>query len=201
MGVTIETKAVFLGDFIDRGSQSAAVLERLSTGAFPTPFVALRGNHEQTMLDAFDDESVFESWRHFGGLETLASYGVDVSQVMRGVGYDKARQQMVDKTPIAHRRFVDSLPLTHELGGYFFCHAGIRPGVALGRQSPADLMWIRQEFLNSDVDHGKVVVHGHSPVSQPEIRINRINIDTGAYATGVLTCLVLEGTTRRFITT
>ncbi len=193
--------AVFLGDYIDRGPQSAAVLDRLCRGAFPTPFVALRGNHEQTMLDAFDNDSVFEPWRQFGGLETLVSYRVDVSQLMRGQGHEAARLQMAEKTPAAHREFLNSMPLTHELGDYFFCHAGVRPGVPLARQSAADLLWIRDEFLASPAFHGKVVVHGHTPVSAPDIRPNRINIDTGAYATGVLSCLVLEGTTRRVIST
>lgn len=192
---------VFLGDYIDRGPQSAAVLDRLSRGAFPTPIVALRGNHEQTMLDAFDDESVFEAWRQLGGLETLVSYGVDVSQLMRGQGYEAARAQTLEKTPATHREFLNSLPLRHELGDYFFCHAGVRPGVPLARQAAADLLWIRHEFLDSSAFHGKMIVHGHTPVSKPDIRPNRINIDTGAYATGVLSCLVLEGATRRVIST
>ena len=119
--------AVFLGDYIDRGLQSAAVVDRLCRGAFPIPFVALRGNHEQTMLDAFDSDSVFEPWRQFGGLETLVSYRVDVSQLMRGQGYQAARLQMAEKTPAAHREFLNSMPLTHELGDYFFCHAAFGP--------------------------------------------------------------------------
>jgi serine/threonine protein phosphatase 1 len=193
--------AVFLGDYIDRGPQSKAVVDRLCRGAFPTPIVTLRGNHEQTLLDAFDDESVFASWRQFGGLETLMSYGVDVSRLMRGLGYDNARAQLLEKTPAAHRKFLEASSAAHELGDYFFCHAGVRPGVALARQADADLLWIRDEFLESPAFHGKIVVHGHTPVAAPDVRPNRINIDTGAYATGVLTCLVLEGRTRRIIST
>jgi serine/threonine protein phosphatase 1 len=192
---------VFLGDYIDRGPQSQAVVDRLCRCAFPTPIVTLRGNHEQMMLDAFDDHTVFASWRQFGGLETLMSYGVDVSQIMRGLAFEQARTQLLEKTPAAHRKFLESLSATHELGDYFFCHAGVRPGVALARQAAADLLWIRDEFVESPAFHGKIVVHGHTPVGEPDVRPNRINIDTGAYATGVLTCLVLEGATRRLVST
>jgi serine/threonine protein phosphatase 1 len=196
-----EATTLFLGDYVDRGPASAAVLDRLCKGDFPTRIATLRGNHEQMLLAAFEGEEIFASWRQYGGLETLASYGVDVSQAMRGVGYDDVRARLIDRAPVEHRKFLEALPLAHELGDYFFCHAGVRPGVALARQSAEDLLWIRDDFLASDAFHGKVIVHGHTPASAPEVRPNRINVDTGAYATGVLTCLALEGTTRRFLST
>lgn len=200
-GAPAEVVTIFLGDYIDRGPRSAEVVDRLQRGAFPTAIVTLKGNHEQTMIDAFADPNTLGAWRQFGGLETLVSYGVDVSQVMRGLQFEDASRRLAEKTPTEHRQFLESLPLKYELDGYFFCHAGVRPGVPLSAQSAAELLWIREEFLQSSAFHGKIVVHGHTPVSAPEVRPNRINIDTGAYATGVLTALVLEGTARRFLST
>jgi serine/threonine protein phosphatase 1 len=103
--------------------------------------------------------------------------------------------------PDHHRRFLSALPLMHEEGDYLFVHAGVRPGVPLERQRPEDLLWIRDEFLRSDADHGKVIVHGHSISEEPVLRANRVGIDTGAFATGRLTCLVLEGNQRSFLST
>ena len=193
--------AIFLGDYIDRGLQSAEVVDRLSRGHFPTQLIALRGNHEQILLDALVDETVFGSWRQFGGLELLASYGVDISDVIRGKGYKQARAELVAKLPARHRAFFESLPTSYSLGDYFFCHAGVRPGVSLSAQRDKDLMWIRQEFLDVKDFFGKVVVHGHAATDKPQLLANRINIDTGAYATGNLTCLVLEGASQRLLST
>jgi serine/threonine protein phosphatase 1 len=103
--------------------------------------------------------------------------------------------------PDAHLRFLRALKPSHEEGAYLFVHAGIRPGRPFERQDPHDLMWIRDEFLYSAADHGKVVVHGHTIAEEPQLLDNRIGIDTGAYATGRLTCLVLEGADRRFLHT
>ena len=103
--------------------------------------------------------------------------------------------------PARHREFLAELETSFEVGDYFFCHAGVRPGVPLAKQAQEDLLWIREEFLDSDLPHGRMVVHGHTPVERPELRPNRINIDTGAYATGRLTRLVLEGGSRRLLTT
>ncbi|MCI4678738.1 serine/threonine protein phosphatase [Rhodoblastus acidophilus] len=186
------TLTIFLGDYIDRGRDSAAVLERLSKRDFPTDFVALRGNHEQTMLDALDDPRIFEFWRRYGAVETLASYGVDVADVMRGAGFVEARDELRRKAPPEHIAFLKALPLSHEIGDYFFCHAGVKPGRPLSAQEPRDLMFIRREFLDSAEWRSKVIVHGHTPVEAPEFRANRINLDTGAYATNRLTCLALE---------
>ncbi|HUO53991.1 MAG TPA: metallophosphoesterase family protein [Rhodoblastus sp.] len=188
-----KTLTIFLGDYIDRGLQSAAVLDRLSRGDFPTEFIALRGNHEQTMLDALEDAEIFEFWRRYGAAETLASYGVKVSDLMRGAGFAEAQAELKEKAPPQHIAFLNALPLSHEIGDYFFCHAGVRPGRALSAQEARDLMFIRGEFLQSTADHGRVIIHGHTPVREPEFRANRINIDTGAYATNRLTCLALEG--------
>jgi serine/threonine protein phosphatase 1 len=192
---------IFLGDYIDRGLESATVIDRLVRGDFPTPFVALKGNHEQIMLDAFEDESVFDSWRRYGGLETLASYQVDVSEVMRGRNFARAREELAEKVPNSHRNFLNALQPSHEIGDFFFCHAGVRPGLPLRKQREDDLIWIRQDFLSNVDFHGKIVVHGHTPVENPDIRSNRINLDTGAYMTNKLSCLALEGSTKRLLST
>jgi len=190
---------VFLGDYIDRGPRSASVVERLAARRFPTPIRTLRGNHEETMRQFLNDASILGDWRRYGGLETLHSYGVDVSQAIRGEGFELARASFLEVLPAEHRDFLEATELSITLGDYFFCHAGVRPGIALENQSPEDLLWIRDDFLRFDRPFGKIVVHGHTPVSVPEVKSNRINIDTGAFATSMLTCLVLEEGERRFL--
>ena len=190
---------IFLGDYVDRGPLSREVLEKLSSGNFPTPCVALRGNHEDLLLQALQDAATIGEWRKLGGLETLVSYGVDVAEVMSGRGYEDAGRELAKKMPDSHVKFLKTLPSWHAIGDYYFCHAGVRPGVELARQDPRDLAWRRDEFLSSSLAHGAMIVHGHSPVDEPEFRPNRINIDTGAYATGRLSCLVLEGTIQRML--
>ena len=118
---------------------------------------------------------------------------------MVGKGYEAAAEQLETLVPPEHFRFLRSLQPSLDAGHYFLCHAGIRPGVPFEHQSEQDLLWIREEFLNSRIDFGKIVVHGHTPVEEPEILPNRINVDTGAFATGRLTCAVLEGKRQRFL--
>ncbi|RBP07351.1 serine/threonine protein phosphatase 1 [Roseiarcus fermentans] len=195
-----EVVTVLLGDYVDRGPESASVLERLASGRFPTPVQALRGNHEQMLLQFLNDPPELEIWRRNGGLETLHSYGVDVSTVMRGHGYEQARDALLAAIPSKHLEFLSSTQPSATYGGYFFCHAGVRPRIPLALQRAEDLMWIRDGFLQSRRLFEKVVVHGHTPVARPDFRVNRINIDTGAFATSVLTCLVLEGAERRTMT-
>lgn len=192
---------IFLGDYIDRGRESAGVLERLSAEDFCTPICTLRGNHEEVFLQFLSDASILSSWRNFGGLETLHSYGVNVAEAMRGAGYQRAQAALVDSLPARHRQFLESTKLSFTLGDYFFSHAGAKPGVDLDQQTSDDLLWIRNEFLDFAGDFGKTVVHGHTPTPKPEIKPNRINIDTGAYLSSVLTALILEGEGRRFIST
>lgn len=191
---------VMLGDYIDRGMGSARVLDILSA---PPPWaartVALKGNHEEMLERFLADPAYAEQWRQFGGLETLASFGVDISQVRLGRGYDAAQKALAER--LASRMEILAGLVTHHVAGdYYFCHAGVRPGVALADQSARDLLWIRHEFLNSAEDFGRTIVHGHSPVEAPEVRSNRINVDTGAYLTGNLTCAMLDGDDVEFIT-
>ncbi|PPQ31660.1 hypothetical protein CCR94_08280 [Rhodoblastus sphagnicola] len=192
---------IFVGDYVDRGGDSRGVIEKLSSDEFCTRFCALRGNHEQVLLDFLSDASVLENWRKFGALETLHSYGVDISHVARGKGYDLARSSLIQRMPERHRQFLENTRLSFSSGDYYFCHAGARPGIALEHQSDEDLLWIRDDFLAFKGGFGKVVVHGHTPNPTVDMRKNRINVDTGAYASGVLTALVLEGETRRILST
>lgn len=192
---------VTLGDYIDRGPDSRGVLDRLLSNPFPGDYVALKGNHEVLLETFLEDSAIGAHWRQLGGLETLRSFGVSIAATMVGKNYEEAAEQLRVALSPAHTKFLASLKTSLTVGRYFLCHAGIRPGVALERQRPQDLMWIRGEFLRSRLDFGKIVVHGHTPTAEPEVLPNRINIDTGAFATGRLTCVVLEGGSHRFITT
>ncbi len=192
-----ETQVVMLGDLIDRGPQSAQVIERFVADmpAFAR-FRFLMGNHEEAMLESLAEHADprASGWLRYGGRETLASYGVPDGVLELG-GWllsDALRQHV----PAAHLDFLAAFEDTIEIGDYLFVHAGIRPRVALDRQSTADLRWIRSAFLDDETDHGRIVVHGHSVFPDPVFRANRIGIDTGAYRTGTLTALGLEGTAR-----
>lgn len=194
---------VFLGDYVDRGPDSARVLDILLEG-IPLGFEAvfLMGNHEQFMLDFLDKGLMGESWLSNGGRATFSSYGLDAVGFLLGTAtLSDLRAELQETLPASHRAFLDGLRLSHREGDYFFVHAGVRPGVPLESQDPFDLLWIRGSFLASREDFGAVVVHGHSIEPEPEVRANRIGIDTGAYQSGRLTCLVLEGQGRRFIAT
>jgi serine/threonine protein phosphatase 1 len=193
---------VYLGDYVDRGPDSFNVVERLAEGPISFVNVALlRGNHEEMLLRFLDDPSVGPIWRRLGGLETLLSYGIDVEKVLKENGYPGLSEHFKSRLPAHHHALFSRLEPSMTIGDYFFCHAGVRPGIPLDQQKPDDLLWIRDEFLDASHDFGKVIVHGHTPVEQPTFGKNRINIDTGAYATGRLTCLVLEGRSSRIIST
>lgn len=190
---------VTLGDYIDRGPSSAGVIDRLSRNPFPTAYVALKGNHEDYLERFLTDPSIAERWRRNGGVETLHSYAVPVTDVMMGRNYDAAAKALAEALPPAHRDFIAGLKYSHATDRHFFCHAGVRPGIPFAEQSDEDLIWIRHEFLSSIQDFGKRIIHGHTPVDEPEVRFNRINIDTGAFATGRLTCIALDGDGHRFL--
>ena len=194
---------VYLGDYIDRGPDSRGVVDLLigePLAGFES--VHLLGNHEALMRGFLDGEDVAPVWLRNGGAETLRSYGLDVaalSGLWPGGDAPALRDALIPAVPEAHRAFLDGLALSHVEGDYFFAHAGVRPGVPLERQGEIDLLWIREPFLGSTADHGKVVVHGHSAAAEVAVRANRIGIDTGACYGGKLTALVLEGSRRRFL--
>lgn len=194
---------VFLGDYVDRGPNSQGVLDRLIAGPLPgTETRFLAGNHEAAMLDFIAEPVANARWLDFGGAEALASYGVRASVGVRDKGRLKdLRDQLLDRLPDTHRHFLAGLENYAVYGDYAFVHAGVKPGRALGRQQRDDLLWLREPFLSSPARHEKVIVHGHTIVDAPEIRSNRIAVDTGAYATGVLTAAVLDGTGQAFIST
>ena len=189
---------VFLGDYIDRGPASQSVLERLvARSSYRSVF--LKGNHETFMIDFIKSPHILEDWQRLGGLETLMSYGIMPTINANAVAQAQIAADFDRVLPDSHRQFLGHLRLSFTCGDFFFVHAGVRPGIPLEKQRDEDLLWIRQEFLFCENDFGKVVVHGHTPVPNPDIRPNRINIDTGGFATGRLTCLILEGDTIDFI--
>lgn len=193
---------VYLGDYIDRGMHSRQVIDCLLENNFPDfEKVFLSGNHEQVLLQFLlsTDASIAHDWFRFGGLSTLVSYGVKVRGIPALKDLAGLRAELREKLPAGHLDFFEHLVLNYEIGGYFFVHAGIRPKIKLHLQRAEDMLWIREEFLNSDEFHGKVIVHGHSVTDEPEIRHNRIGIDTGAYASGRLTCAVFEGSSSQFL--
>ncbi|HEY0148199.1 MAG TPA: metallophosphoesterase [Allosphingosinicella sp.] len=193
---------VFLGDLIDRGPESAGVVERLRTyqpeGARP---IFLAGNHEEVLLRMLGgDASILPSWLKFGGAECAQSYGLQPDS-LRLLAEDAALQLLRAKVPRAHADFLESFGDTFRFGDYLFVHAGIRPGVGIEQQDRYDLRWIRDPFLSDTKEHGVMVVHGHTIVPQVEERPNRIAIDTGAYHSGVLTALAIEDDQRWYLST
>src|SRR5262249_6059678 len=154
---------VFLGDYVDRGLGSKRVVEQLARGEWPTSILALAGNHEDLLMAFLENAAVLEVWRSLGGLETLHSYGVDVGLTMAGGDFGRVQAAFAAKFPEHHRRFLETLDISTYIGDYFFCHAGVRPAVPLDRQSRDDLLNIRYPFLSSEAEHGKLVVHGHTP--------------------------------------
>lgn len=196
-------KKIFLGDYVDRGLYSRQVLDRLIDlkKKEKTPSVFLMGNHEHVMRDILREgrEELLCDWLRFGGRETLLSYGV--SSAAFTDDSQKLLTAFYEKIPNAHRDFLESLTLYTEFGDYFFCHAGVRPGIDLYAQNEQDLMWIRRDFLTHEKPFPRIIVHGHTISPEPEFMGNRINIDTGAYATGRLTALGLEGTRQWLIQT
>lgn len=194
---------VFLGDYVDRGPDSRLVIERLACG-LPPAFgaVFLRGNHEDTMLGFLSDLRVAPGWLSYGGDATLESYGIPAPAPDAPAEHLQQAQTMLNgQLPAHHRAFLTGLRCHLTIGDYHFVHAGVRPGVPLDRQEDQDRLWIREAFLASRADHGKVVVHGHTIAPEPELLPNRIGIDTGAYASDRLTAIGLEGTERWFLST
>ena len=192
----------YVGDYIDRGPASAEVLDIVCVKpGWAAKVISLRGNHEEMLQRFLIDPAFGNDWRHYGGLETLASFGVDVRQVQLGRDLSQARDELLERIPQRHRQFLNNLGSSAAMGDYFLCHAGVRPGVRLADQRDEDLLWIREPFLTSTADFGKIIIHGHSPVEQPEMTPNRINVDTGAYLTGRLTCAVLQGSAVEFLST
>ena len=180
---------IYLGDYIDRGEDSRGVVDALIERAEQVETVFLRGNHEQFLLDFLVGRLDLSMWKQLGAIATLQSYGVQTGQLSFLASQDTLRQALDEAVTGSHARFfADTVPY-FVTGPYLFVHAGLRPGIPLEQQQSADLMGIRRQFLEFEGDLGHIVVHGHTPVPHPEFKHNRINLDTGAYSTGRLTCL------------
>lgn len=196
-----ETLMVFLGDLVDRGPDSRGVVERLMNYARETPSRFLMGNHEEVFLRAAQgDLKALRFLLRIGGRATIMSYGIDERQY-RALDFEDLGQLLSEKVPESHVAFLSAFEEMIEIGDYLFVHAGIRPGVDLAAQSVSDLRWIRGDFLSHRDSFGKLVVHGHSITENIDVRTNRIGIDTGAYESGRLTAIGLEGAERWFLST
>lgn len=193
---TIRPIEVFLGDYIDRGPQSRDVIEALVERKKNCEVVCLRGNHELLLEEFFERPESFAQWRELGGGETLLSYGLPAPMRPNRSAEATLARALLARFPPSHLAWLRELKDSLEFGDYYFVHAGVRPGIPLDRQSQRDLLWIRREFLEWQDYFEKMIVHGHTPVEKPAFKHNRINIDTGAYATGALTCLILENDER-----
>ena len=195
-----KTSIVFLGDIVDRGPASAQVVERLRTYAPAGATVHfVMGNHEEVMLRVVGGETeLLASWLRFGGAETLRSYGVE-PRGLASLPDEEILSRLRRAIPREHVDFLHGFADSISFGRYLFVHAGIRPGIHLSEQSQSDLRWIREPFLDDSRDHGFVVVHGHTITNQVDVADNRIGIDTGAFCTGKLTALGIEGPERWLI--
>lgn len=190
---------VFLGDIVDRGPRSAQTLGMLYDLQSKTDqVVVLLGNHEDIMLQALDgDMDALRGWLSVGGADTLRSFGME--PLRKGDDPREYLRQMRAAIPREWVKWLRRLPLSVQSGDYYFVHAGVRPGVSLQHQARNDMLWIREGFLDDDGDMGAVIVHGHTVVREVEILANRIAVDTGAYRSGVLSAIYLEGDRQEII--
>ncbi|MGF1639320.1 MAG: metallophosphoesterase [Rhodospirillales bacterium] len=197
----IDKIIVYLGDYVDRGLHSRELLDLLidrPLAGFEA--VHLRGNHDQCFLDFLVNPESGAAWLSFGGDATVYSYGVSIpDRVPPDRRLLLLRDRLLESVPERHLAFLGRLEPARIIGDFLFVHAGVNPDRPLHRQTSHDLMWIREAFLESERDFGKIVVHGHSVSERPDVRDNRIGIDTGACYGNSLTCLVLEGTDKRFL--
>lgn len=195
---------IFLGDYVDRGPGSREVVETVLRLADEPAFEvrALKGNHEEALLRFLEEPGFGSTWAEHGGSATLASYGVQPPATRTDPeAWARAREAFAEILPRPHLDFYHGLDLITEVGDYAFVHAGVRPGVALEAQAERDLLWIRGEFLQAPGPFGKIIVHGHTPMEEPQLTPHRLGLDTGAYATGVLTAVRLNGETQAIIQT
>jgi serine/threonine protein phosphatase 1 len=191
------TVEIYLGDYIDRGPHSKTVIDLLAVRLVANRAVCLRGNHEAVMEGFLQDPAILQYWLPLGGMQTLASYGIELHDDIEAAA--DLRRRFLAAFPREHELFMQCLRNQFSCGDFLFVHAGIRPGIPIEQQDVNDLIWIRDEFLDSTRKHERFVVHGHTPVPHPDIRHNRINIDTGAWRTGTLSCIAIEGSTILFL--
>jgi serine/threonine protein phosphatase 1 len=184
---------VYVGDYVDRGPESKGVLDEVCAPVVGiSATVYLKGNHEAMMQQFLLDPVRARDWLGNGGLTTLASYGVDGTMAKIGFDLEVTGAALADALGPERLTWLERLALHVQIGDYYFCHAGVRPGIALADQREVDLLWMRDPFLKSKADFGAIVVHGHTPGTEPEVRPNRINLDTACFATGRLTAGVFD---------
>ena len=195
-----QTTVILLGDLVDRGPDSAGVLDFARKWASLREVRILFGNHEEMFLNAFSEQGAFRGFLRFGGVATLASYGLDASEML-DMDFAEVKHRLNRAVPKEDRKFMRTFETGIRIGDYLFVHAGIHPAIALDEQDSHDCRWIREPFLSHKGDLGCIVVHGHTVRPQVELCDHRIGIDTGAYESGVLTALCLEGTDRWLLQT
>jgi serine/threonine protein phosphatase 1 len=195
-----QTTIVLLGDLIDRGPDSRGVLDLAMRWGQQRPMHILLGNHEEMLLDAAENLDVLRHFLRYGGRETLLSFDIDEA-AYEDASFEEVQALLHAHIPLATLDYIRGFQTMVQIGDYAFVHAGIRPGVALDSQSPGDLRWIREPFLSSAQDHGAVVVHGHTITEGIELKPNRVGLDTGAYQSGHLSAIGLEGEDRWLIQT
>jgi serine/threonine protein phosphatase 1 len=193
-----DTTIILLGDLTDRGPDSAAVIDMARDWSRRRKVRILSGNHEEMFLLSFYKLNAFKGFLRTGGNETVFSYNVDCSR-FRAATMEDAQQMMIDAVPLEDREFLSDFELTIRIGDYLFVHAGINPDNLVEEQKSHDCLWIREPFLGHKGDFGCVVVHGHTVTDEAVIRPNRIGIDTGAFMSGKLTAIGLQGTERWLI--
>lgn len=195
---TAATTIILLGDLVDRGPDSAGVVGRARHWQMKRDVRILCGNHEEMFLKSFENADMMRHFMRHGGKETVLSYGVD-RKALATSSVEEAQELMLRSVPIEERAYISSFENIIRIGDYVFVHAGIDPEISIDDQRNQDLRWIREPFLSHSEPYGMVIVHGHTISDEPEDKGNRIGIDTGAYASGKLTALVLEGSRRRYI--
>jgi serine/threonine protein phosphatase 1 len=194
-----EWRIVYLGDYVDRGPDSAGVIDMIARRVTADPrHVALLGNHDKVFAEFLADAATWRQFADFEGETTARSYGVELDY-SGDAAIRRSRDALLAAVPREHLAFLNGLEPSATFGDFFFCHAGIRPGVPLDAQDPHDLIWIRRAFHDHSGLHPRLIVHGHTPHHEPEIRVNRVNLDTYAFASGWLTALAIEGRVKRFL--
>jgi serine/threonine protein phosphatase 1 len=192
------TTVILLGDLVDRGPDSAGVIEAAREWGRRRTVRVLAGNHEEMFLDSFERLETLRHFLRYGGKETVLSYPIDPA-TYRDLSLEELQQRMRAAVPREHREFLMNAEDWIRIGDYLFVHAGIRPGVPMAEQRLSDMRWIRDRFIEHEGDHGFVVVHGHTISDEVEELPNRIGIDTGAFMSGRLTALGLEGSGRWYL--
>ncbi|MDX8439430.1 metallophosphoesterase [Mesorhizobium australafricanum] len=198
-------RIIHLGDYVDRGPDSKSVIDFLIEAKKRDPRnIMLAGNHDIGMLEFLADAEPDGLFMNYGGVQTAQSYGVDLTRDMHWFGKAEAiargHMALVKAVPRSHVDFLRSLTFSVTFGDFFFCHAGVRPGVPLDHQNQQDLIWIRDAFHDHSGLFSKVIVHGHTPVAEADVQANRVNVDTLAWKSGMLSALAVTGGDKRILT-